>query len=75
MSQRFNTGDAIWHLRSKTIYFIKGTPDVYRLEATNEPAYLYMGMPEDDKPLPPIWVRSQKEMEDGRFIMFEDAPP
>jgi len=54
---------------------ILGTPDQYLIEVTGEPAYTYCGYRlEADgtyTTLPPIHVRSQKEMEDGRFVIAD----
>lgn len=59
---KFHTGQRVVHMRSTCTYEIIGTPDRYRLEATGEPAYAYTSGKDQD-----IWVRSQTEMEDGRF--------
>ena len=58
---RFALHDILSH-RKGGIYQVIGTPDIYRLEATREPAYAYREMPDGV-----VWVRAQSEMEDGRF--------
>jgi hypothetical protein len=60
---KFAHGDVIIHVRTRGSYTIVGTPDKYRLESTNTPAYAYQN--EDDV----VWVRDQAEMEDGRFVL------
>lgn len=44
------------------LYQIKKIPDDRRLEHNNEPFYEYESM-DDGK----VWLRSQSEMEDGRY--------
>jgi hypothetical protein len=60
----FKRGDKIRHVKSKTDYWVVATPDVARLEETNEPAYVYRS---DFNNL--WWTRRQSEMEDGRFVV------
>lgn len=58
----FSIGEEVTHIKNGKKYEIVGLPTDYILEGTCEPAYTYLA--EDDR----IWVRSQEEMEDGRFI-------
>lgn len=61
---KFHKGDTVRHIKSKHKYAIMGTPDRYRLESTNTPAYAYTDGNE-------MWVRCQEEMEDGRFELVK----
>jgi len=63
----FELNQDVIHVKSKGMYKIVGLPDYYRIEATYEAAYAYVGI--DEGACPVIWVRSQKEMEDGRFVV------
>lgn len=64
---KFNLDDHVRHTNGMQ-YAIVGLPDTYRIEETNEPAYAYRAWDLTAKTLiGPIWVRSQKKMEDGRF--------
>lgn len=68
MSHRFNKGDLVKHVKSMGIYRILECPDVVRIEATGGPGYLYRA---ELLFQPAIqWVRSQTEMEDGRFELL-----
>lgn len=60
----FKRNDLVNHYKGGK-YAIMGTPDEYVIEATREPAYAYRSI---TYPLGPIVIRSQKEMEDGRFV-------
>ena len=55
----FRVGDEVRH-RKGGVYRIIMTPECLLIEATGEPAYAYAldGL---------VWVRSQREMGDGRF--------
>jgi hypothetical protein len=67
---KFEVGQIVKHVKTGGIYHIIGTPkDNYRLEHNNQPAYLYQSI-EGDIYANPIWVRSQSEMEDGRFVLL-----
>lgn len=67
---KFEVGQIVKHVKTGVIYHIIGTPkDNYRLEHNNQPAYLYQSI-EGDIYANPIWVRSQLEMEDGRFVLL-----
>ncbi|MDT0618443.1 hypothetical protein RM531_08135 [Salinisphaera sp. P385] len=59
----FPVGAVVVH-RKGMRYQIIGGPDVYRLEATGEPAYLYRAVEGGE-----IWVRCAADMEDGRFSL------
>lgn len=61
---KFHKGDTVRHIKAKHKYAIMGTPDRYRLESTNTPAYAYTDGNE-------MWVRCQEEMEDGRFELVK----
>lgn len=63
---KFEVGTVVKHVKSGGLYLILGTPDQYRIESTNEPAYVYRST-HGDAYNNPIWIRSKKEMEDGRF--------
>lgn len=65
---KFDKNDVVKHVKTNKHYRIVGTPDEYRLEATNEPAYAYQSS-EGEPFNHPIWVRSKAEMEDGRFVL------
>jgi hypothetical protein len=60
-SFKFAVGDEIRHIKSGGMYIVMGTPNEYVIEATREPAYAYL-MPDGR-----ICIRSQAEVEDGRF--------
>lgn len=60
----FPRDSRVQHVKTGNTYTIVGTPQRYRLESTGEPAYCYQADDGD----PRIWVRDQKEMEDGRFV-------
>jgi len=60
-----------WVVHTKGVrYNIKGTPYRYRIDATGELAYAYSESGGDPKSKKPIWVRSQKQMEEGRFRLL-----
>jgi len=57
------------HYKSNDQYVILATPDDnYRLEDTGEPAYAYSQCNPDNTNGYVVWLRCQKEMEDGRFV-------
>jgi hypothetical protein len=62
----FMINDGIRHVKTGDIYYVIGTPDTFRIESTNEPAYVYQ-----KTRLSAAWVRSQSEMEDGRFQLVD----
>jgi hypothetical protein len=62
---KFQKGQKVRHVKSGHIYFIHITPDKLRIEASGEPAYAYGAGTIGD-----AWVRSQSEMEDGRFELM-----
>jgi uncharacterized iron-regulated membrane protein len=64
----FRPGQVVTHLKTKGEYRIHGTPDNYVIEATGEPAYAYGARKQEGSNLGKIWIRSQTEMEDGRFV-------
>lgn len=75
VSKLFVEHQTIVHVKTGKHYGIVGTPDQYRIEATNQPAYAYReyitlanGEIETGKR---VWVRPQTEMEDGRFVLCE----
>lgn len=61
---KFKRKQLVRHLKTRTIYRIIHTPAICRLESTGEPAYAYQLI---NNPHARLWVRSQAEMEDGRF--------
>jgi hypothetical protein len=62
----FLRNDRIRHKKSCKDYMVLLTPQHgLRIEATNEPAYAYQAMWSGRDPI--VWVRSQEQMEDGRF--------
>lgn len=61
---KFERGQVVKHLKSGHTYVIVHVPqDGFRIEKTNERAYVY-----HEQPGAFLWVRSVAEMEDGRFI-------
>lgn len=58
---KFRLGEEVRHVKSGGIYIVTGLPSEYVLEHSREPAYAYLMV--DGR----ICVRSQQEMEDGRF--------
>lgn len=62
---KFKKWEDVEHLKTESVYTIVGLPDEYVLEKTGEPAYAYRTATS------PIYVRCQKEMEDGRFEAIE----
>jgi hypothetical protein len=60
----FVQGDRVRHVKSGGVYLILQIPDKLRIESTGEPAYLYAAQDLQ-------WVRSQREMEDGRFVLCD----
>lgn len=68
MAFKFKGGDIVRHVRTKNLYEIKALPDLLRIESTGEPAYAYLG--KSDRL---VWVRSQAQMEDGRFVLVTPA--
>jgi len=58
---KFTHFEKVLHVKTGKEYHIRELPSSLRLEATDEPAYSYT----DGNGT--VWVRSQKEMEDGRF--------
>jgi len=74
MEYKFKNGDIVKHVKTGGKYWIVGTPDVYVIEATGEPAYAYRQVELSDKPQ--IWVRAQAIMEEeGKFVVVDPAPP
>lgn len=66
----FRRKQVVRHLKTRGVYRIVHTPEHCFIEATGEPAYAYQflflpGAPAERRGR--IWVRSQREMEDGRF--------
>jgi hypothetical protein len=59
---KFRMGEEVRHKKSGGIYIITGLPNEYVLEHSREPAYTYLM--KDGR----TCVRSQTEMEDGRFV-------
>lgn len=74
---KFKKGDTVRHLKTGDHYLIINNPDAgFRLEATDEPAYIYWlsadHHPGDAERLLIKWIRSQKEFEDGRFKLLQE---
>jgi len=65
----FRAGDELEH-RKGGRYVIVATPEQCRIEASAEPAYAYLAKADGL-----LWVRSQREMEDGRFIRIAAGRP
>jgi hypothetical protein len=59
---KFHRYQLVEHIKTGHIYEICGVPDEYVIEKTWEPAYAYL-LPSGIK-----CIRSQAEMEDGRFV-------
>lgn len=68
---KFLHGHRVRHIASVKVYRIVDTPNRCRIQATGEPAYSYCLDRGGDITL---WVRSQTEMEDGRFEPWPSAP-
>lgn len=67
---KFPRWSVLLHKKSEAQYHVLAVPDSrYRLEATNEPFYTYVLLSE---PGGTIWLRTQSEMEDGRFVLTTD---
>lgn len=62
----FGPGDVLVHQKGAE-YIVRGTPLEFIIEASGEPAYAYEAS--DGR----IWVRSQRQMEDGRFRLKTKA--
>jgi hypothetical protein len=58
---KFRLGEEVKHVKSGGIYIVCGLPNEFVIEATREAAYAYL-MPDGR-----TCIRSQTEMEDGRF--------
>lgn len=76
---KFKCGDIVRHLKTGDLYIVMHTPDGsnYRLEKTDEPAYIYWLSADhhsgDAERLLIKWIRSQKEMEEeGRFELVKE---
>lgn len=68
----FLPGATVKHLKTQGEYRILLGPDHLKLESTGSPAYAYQSTtPGADT----VWVRCAAEMEDGRFILVENACP
>lgn len=74
---KFATMNRVEHVETKRVYVIVNTPDQVRLEDGVTPAYIYIierprGAPPvgEQEPRRTWWVRSQEQMEDGRFILL-----
>lgn len=61
---KFKEGQIVRHIRSDSKYRIIFNPHRLFTEADNQPAYAYT---DEDHDTNIIWVRSQAEMESGRF--------
>lgn len=69
----FEAGERVKHVRTGGEYRIThGRGDSLFLEATGEPAYAYGGTGEDG--VIRYWVRSARQMEDGRFTLIARNP-
>lgn len=68
MTTEFKRHDLVEHLKTGFLYIIVlGPEEGIVLEATNEPAYVYKSLFYKSA----LWVRSAKEMQDGRFVLRE----
>lgn len=62
----FKVGSLMHHVKSQRHYVVLMTPaDGLKLECTGAPAYLYAAQTPGES----LWVRSQEEFEDGRFML------
>lgn len=67
----FKKGDIVRHIRTENIYRIVWTPgDRVCIEHGATPAYGYRLQDNFDDTL---WIRPATEMEDGRFLLVEEA--
>lgn len=64
----FPRGSFIKHVKTQGLYTVMIDPSYARIEATLDPAYGYVGSNHNTATL---WIRSQHEMEDGRFELVE----
>lgn len=68
----FARASVVRHIKSDTLYVIVLCPNLVKLEATAQPAYGYRALQADGSPSGTLWVRSQVEMEDGRFELVSE---
>ena len=68
---KFRNGEHVRHLKTGEVYVVVGTPsDGYIIERTLEHAYCYKKRdPKNIVEMNRKWIRSQTEMEDGRFAV------
>lgn len=67
--QLFDMGDVVMHNATRKAYGILDSPEgMLVIERTGERAYMYRSIDGSD---PRKWVRSQAEMEDGRFAIVQ----
>lgn len=76
MSNKFNVGDIIKHLKTGNHYKISVEPnDMCYLEESNEPYYEYFEVDVYGRSTKStVWLRAKSKMEDGRFEKLVDAP-
>ena len=61
------------HKKTRGIYRVMIDPSYARIEATNEPAYGYVAwLPAGGLEETTLWIRPQREMEDGRFELMPE---
>lgn len=68
---KFCLGEKVQHAKSGGTYIVVELPDGAVLESTWEPAYGYVHVTQPDAAK---IFRSQKEMEDGRFVSLDSEP-
>jgi hypothetical protein len=74
-SPLFGVLSVVRHIKSGGLYVIALLPDLVKVESTAEPAYGYRALSSNGAVSGPLWVRSQTEMEDGRFELVSENNP
>jgi hypothetical protein len=72
---KFDRASVVRHIKSAGLYVIVLGPHLVKIEATAQPAYAYRALQNDGTPTGALWVRSQAEMEDGRFELVSEHNP
>ncbi len=72
---KFDRASVLRHIKSGGLYVIVLGPNMVKIEDTAQPAYAYRVLQNDGTPSGALWVRSQVEMEDGRFELVSKHNP